>query len=93
MGTRPEGPEIGAKLPVAETVLFPLDLGSVFGGKSILRQIEIPPVLTGITARHWRALLFVGFAFSVLARRDAATAPRITAKCESFSDSCRGNFP
>jgi hypothetical protein len=30
-----------------------------------LREIQISPVSTGITARHWRALLFVGFAFSV----------------------------
>ena len=42
-----------------------------------LQRTRFSPLSTGITARHWRALLFLGFAFSVLmVRRHAATAPR-----------------
>lgn len=75
-GNPPEGPEIGAKRPLAEMSFFPLDLRPDFG-ESRSATTNYSPVSTGITARHWRALLFVGFAFSVfLARRDAAIAPR-----------------
>jgi len=72
-----KGRKIGAKQPLAETWFFPLDLGPDFGESPFCYE-RISPVSTGITARHWRALLFVGFAFLLkMGRRDAATLPRI----------------
>jgi hypothetical protein len=62
-GTRPEGPKIGANQPVSESMIFRLQwIG--FWGKVGFSRHEIPRFTPDCTARHWRALLFLGFAYS-----------------------------
>jgi hypothetical protein len=57
---RPEGPKIGAKQPVSESIIFRLHrIG--FWGKVGFSRHEIPRFTPDCTARHWRALLFLGF--------------------------------
>jgi len=46
-----------------EDVFFRLTRGLISGKFGLLRTRN-SPVSTGITARHWRALLFLGFAIS-----------------------------
>jgi hypothetical protein len=45
---------------------FPLDLGADFREIWFCDETQIPRFTPDCTARHWRALLFLGFAFSVL---------------------------
>jgi hypothetical protein len=49
-------------------------LGRVLG-ESRFATTRLSPVSTGITARHWRALLFVGFAFSLESHGNSAVWP------------------
>src|ERR1700730_8180739 len=44
-------------------MIFSLALGLILGELSFA-QNDVSPVSTGITARHWRALLFLGLFFS-----------------------------
>src|SRR5271170_3834641 len=60
MTTRPEGPETGANQPVSENRWFSLDAHSDFWEARSCTN-EIPGFVPDSTARHWRALLFLGF--------------------------------
>jgi len=61
--------------PLRKAVFFRLTWVLISGRFGPATDFRISPVSTGITARLWRALLFLGFAFSVKVWRDAATAP------------------
>jgi hypothetical protein len=56
----PEGPKIGAKQPVSETMIFRLHWIGFSGRVGLVPEHEIPRFTPDCTARHWRALLFVG---------------------------------
>ena len=47
----------------------------LISGRVGFARTQHSPVSTGITARHWRALLFVGFAFSLESRGNIAAWP------------------
>jgi hypothetical protein len=61
---RPEGPKIGAKQPVSERVIFRLHWIGFWGKVGLATEHEIPRFTPDCTARHWRALLFLSFAYS-----------------------------
>jgi hypothetical protein len=78
--------------PLAKTCFFAC-IGSGFRGKSVLPQTyEFPRFTPDCTARHWRALLFVGFASPENLQGETRTPRRVTAECEFFFDSCRAEF-
>jgi hypothetical protein len=70
--TRPEGPETGANQPVSENGMFSLDARSEFWEARSCLHTEIPGFVPDSTARHWRALLFLGFVFSAKVDRRRA---------------------
>jgi hypothetical protein len=72
-------------------MIFRLHRIGFWGKVGLATEHEIPRFTPDCTARHWRALLFLGFAYSIVIRQDAATS-RVTAEHESFSDSCRDEF-
>jgi hypothetical protein len=79
---RPEGPKIGAKQPVSEKMIFRL-LRALISGKVVLFRNDFSPVHTGITARHWRALLFLGLGISAInSERDTRQRCRMSSESE-----------
>jgi len=87
MDNRPEGRKPAQNDPLAENK-FPLDSWPDFG-ESRFATTRISPVSTGTTARHWRALLFLGCFISAEWQGKTRQPRRVNAECESFSDSCR----
>jgi hypothetical protein len=58
-----KGPKIGAKQPVSENMIFRLHWAAFWERFALAEGNELLR-FAGSTARHWRALLFVGFAIS-----------------------------